>query len=86
MTPNNLMKVWRKTGIARDTTVHGFRTSFWVWAAEQTDIPCEVCEMALAHSVGNAVEQAYSRCDLLEKRVAIIQLWGDFLHYEYRDK
>ena len=35
--------------------------------------------MALAHNVGNAVEQAYSRSDLLEKRVALMQMWDDFL-------
>ena len=28
MTPDNPMKVWRKTGIAKDTTIHGYRTSF----------------------------------------------------------
>ena len=75
--------VWAKpfthTGLADRTTVHGFRTSFRTWAAECTDIPREVCEMALAHNVGNAVERAYSRSDLLEKRVALMQMWDAFL-------
>ena len=79
MTPDNLMKVWRSTGIAKDTKVHGFRTSFRVWASECTDIPREVCELALAHAMGTGVEQAYSRSDLLEKRRELMQLWGDFL-------
>ena len=65
--------------MAGDTTIHGFRTSFRVWAAERTEIPREVCEMALAHAVGNGVEQAYSRSDLLEKRVELMRLWDDFI-------
>ena len=77
------VQVWdkpvNKTGLADRTTVHGFRTSFRTWAAECTDIPREVCEMALAHTVGNAVEQAYSRSDLLEKRVQLMRFWDNFL-------
>lgn len=79
MTPDNMMKVWRKTGIAGDTTIHGFRTSFRTWAAERTDIPREVCEMAHAHAVGNGVEQAYIRSDMSEKRAELMQLWNGFL-------
>ena len=73
-------KPFQKTGLADRTTVHGFRTSFRTWAAERTDIPREVCEMALAHNVGNAVERAYSRSDLLEKRVRLMRLWDDYLY------
>ena len=79
MTPDNLMKVWRKMPMANDTKVHGFRTSFRTWAAECTDIPREVCELALAHTVGNAVEQAYSRSDLLLKRTSLMRQWDGFL-------
>ena len=79
MTPENLMKVLRTLGLADRATVHGFRTSFRTWASERTDIPREVCEMALAHTVGNAVEQAYSRSDLLEKRTSLMSQWDGFL-------
>jgi integrase len=41
-------------------TAHGFRSSFRDWAAEQTNFPREVCEMALAHTVENRVEAAYT--------------------------
>ena len=68
-----------KIGLWKRTTVHGFRTSFRTWAMERTDIPREVCEMALAHNVGTAVEQAYSRSDLLEKRTALMDQWAAFL-------
>ena len=53
----------------RDITVHGFRSSFRDWAAERTGHANFVVEMALAHTIGNAVEAAYRRGDLLTKRV-----------------
>ena len=40
-------------GMRRDATVHGFRSSFRDWAAEMTAYPHEMCEIALAHAVGN---------------------------------
>ena len=49
-----------------DITVHGFRSTFRDWAGETTAFPSDVIEMALAHQVGNAVEKAYRRGDLLE--------------------
>src|SRR5262249_24165849 len=55
-------------GLKTDATVHGFRSSFRDWAAERTAFPHEVCEMALAHTIGNAAEAAYRRGDLFEKR------------------
>jgi hypothetical protein len=51
-----------------DITVHGFRATFKTWATERTGFPREVIETALAHAVGNAVEAAYQRGDLFEKR------------------
>ena len=72
-------KHFKKLGLWERTTIHGFRTSFRTWASERTDIPREVCELALAHMVGNAVEQAYSRSDLLEKRITLMRLWDEFL-------
>ncbi|MXZ73648.1 MAG: tyrosine-type recombinase/integrase [Gemmatimonadetes bacterium] len=79
MSSRALVKNLEELGLADKTTVHGFRTSFRTWASERTDIPREVCEMALAHTVGNAVEQAYSRSDLLEKRTSLMVQWDEFL-------
>jgi integrase len=56
-------------------TVHGFRSSFRDWAAEQTDAPREVVEACLAHAVGDAAELAYKRSDFLEKRRAVMREW-----------
>lgn len=62
-----------------DLTVHGFRSSFRDWCAEQTSFPSEVAEMALAHSVGNKVEAAYRRGDLFEKRRRLMDAWASYI-------
>jgi integrase len=59
-------------------TSHGFRSTFRDWAGEATSHPREVCEAALAHAVGNAVELAYRRGDALEKRRALMCDWAAF--------
>jgi integrase len=61
-----------------DLTAHGFRSSFRDWCAERTNVPSEVAEMALAHAVGNKVEQAYRRGDMFEKRRRLMQQWATF--------
>ena len=61
-----------------DVTVHGFRSGFRDWAAEQTGYAHEVAEMALAHTIGNAVERAYRRGDLFQKRRRLMADWSEF--------
>ena len=61
-----------------DITVHGFRSTFRDWASECTNYPREVCEMALAHAVGSAVEAAYRRGDLFEKRRGLMLDWARY--------
>ena len=61
-----------------DVTTHGFRSSFRDWAAEQTNFPREVCEMALAHAVEDKVEAAYRRGDLFAKRRELMTAWERF--------
>jgi len=60
------------------TTVHGFRSSFRDWAAEATNFPREAAELALAHSVGDNVERAYQRGDMLEKRRKLMEAWAAY--------
>ena len=60
-------------------TVHGFRSSFRVWASEQTSVPHAVAEAALAHQVGSAVERSYARSDLFEKRRDLMDQWAAFV-------
>jgi integrase len=67
-----LLKRMKRT----DITVHGFRSSFRDWCAEQTHFSREVAEMALAHAIGSAVEAAYRRGDLFEKRRQMMDAWA----------
>ena len=57
-------------------TVHGFRSSFRMWAAEMTAYPREVAEHALAHQLPDAVERAYQRGTQFSKRQALMADWG----------
>lgn len=61
-----------------DLTVHGFRSTFRDWAAERTNFPAEVAEMALAHTVNDKVEAAYRRGDLFQKRRQLAEAWAKF--------
>jgi integrase len=61
-----------------EITVHGFRSTFRDWAAEQTSYPTELCEMALAHTISDKVEAAYRRGDMVEKRRRLMQDWSAF--------
>ena len=61
------------------STVHGFRSSFRNWAAEQSGASWAVCEASLAHSIGSSTEQAYMRSDLLARRRELMQTWADYV-------
>lgn len=59
-------------------TVHGFRSTFRMWAAETTNYPREVAEHALAHQLPDAVERAYQRGSQFTKRAALMADWAAF--------
>jgi integrase len=59
-------------------TPHGFRSSFRDWAAEETDFPSNVVEMALAHKIKGKVEAAYRRGNLLAKRRLLMEAWAKY--------
>lgn len=71
-----LAAVLRRMGVA--AVPHGFRSTFRDWAGESTNYPNEVCEMALAHAIGNKAEAAYRRGDLFEKRRRLMNDWAAF--------
>jgi len=71
-----MLKLLERMGI--DATVHGFRSTFRDWAAECTHYSREVCEMALAHTVGDQTEAAYRRGDLFEKRRRLMADWAEY--------
>jgi len=66
----------RRMGSA--VTAHGFRSAFRDWASETTGFPHEVCEMALAHTIGNKAEAAYRRGDLFNKRRGLMDAWASY--------
>ena len=62
-----------------DAVPHGFRSSFRDWAAEATDAPREVCELALAHVNTDRVEAAYRRTDLFDRRRVLMADWAAYV-------
>jgi integrase len=73
----SMTAVLRRMGYGH-VTVHGFRSSFRDWAAEQTNYPNHVVEAALAHAIGDKVEAAYRRGDLLAKRRQLAEAWSRY--------
>lgn len=65
-------------GLDCPVTVHGFRSSFRDWVADETDVPREIAEAALAHALENKVEAAYRRTDFLAKRRALMDQWANY--------
>lgn len=74
-----MTKALRLASPDKSVTLHGLRSMFRDWAGDTTNHPREVAEMALAHSVGNAVERAYRRSDALAKRRALMVDWAKYL-------
>ena len=72
-----MIKLLKRMGRG-DLTVHGFRSAFRDWSAEVSNFPHEMAELALAHTVGNKVEAAYRRGDMIEKRRVMMTAWADY--------
>jgi integrase len=70
-----MLMLLRRMGRA-DITAHGFRSTFRDWCAESTAFPGEMAEIALAHTVGDKVEAAYRRGDMIEKRRRMMDDWA----------
>ena len=78
MSDNTISKLLRQNGIA--TTPHGLRSSFRDWAAECSDVPREIAELALAHVEGSGAELAYRRTDYFDRRRQLMEDWAQFLN------
>jgi len=63
----------------RPAVPHGLRSTFRDWVAERTTYPGEMAEVALAHQISNAVEAAYRRGDMVERRRQMMSDWADYL-------
>ena len=70
---NSFKRSLDRAGI--EATAHGFRSSFRDWCGE-TEVDREVAEAALAHTIRNAVEAAYARSDLFERRRKVMEDWA----------
>jgi integrase len=73
----SLEKLRHRLGYGHITT-HGFRSTFRDWAAECTNFPREIAEVALAHVTGGETERAYQRGDMFEKRRKLMDAWARF--------
>ena len=81
MSLNAVMRRMRDDGdISVPAVPHGFRSTFKVWAIEQTNYPSELSEICIMHKVGDAVYEAYQRSDMFEKRRAIMRDWSEFIY------
>jgi integrase len=74
----SMLMTLRRMGY-KHITVHGFRSTFRDWAAENTSHPRDVCEQALAHTLESSVESAYRRGDMFEKRRKLMEDWAQYL-------
>lgn len=63
----------------RPAVPHGLRSTFRDWVAERTSYPGEMAEVALAHRISSAVEAAYRRGDMIERRRLMMADWATFL-------
>jgi integrase len=80
MALSQLMRGMRERGELEVKAVpHGFRSTFRDWGAEQTSYPDEIRKAASGHTVGDSVQQAYQRTDLLEKRRRMMDEWASYL-------
>jgi integrase len=82
MALSQLMRGMRERGEIQAAAVpHGFRSTFRDWGAEQTSYPDEIRKAASGHTVGDSVQQAYQRTDLLEKRRLMMDEWAGYLDH-----
>jgi integrase len=87
MALSQLMRGMRERGeLTVEAVPHGFRSTFRDWAAERTGYPDEIRKAASGHIVGYAVQQAYQRTDLLEKRRNLMREWADFIDQPWSER
>jgi integrase len=80
LSENRFLNARASIGYEKDQcSPHGFRSSFRDWAAEETNFPSEVVEMALAHTIKSKVEAAYRRGQLLAKRRELMEEWAHYV-------
>ena len=71
-----LSKLVREAGVSG--TPHGMRSAFRSWCADNGE-DRQLAESALGHSIGNQVESAYFRTDMLERRRELMERWSVYI-------
>ena len=71
-----LRKLHMKSGFPG--TRHGFRSTFTDFILEKTSFPEYLVKLCKSHSK-TALEEAYQRSDLREKRREVMQVWANYL-------
>lgn len=77
MSVNVFSGLFKRMGIS-GITMHGFRSTFKDWCIDNSVADWELSEVALAHSVGSAVERAYARSDVFERRLNLMNDWAEY--------
>jgi integrase len=57
-------------------TEQGFRFTFREWATERASFPPEAAEIALGHTVGDKLEAAYGRDELIDEQRELMDAWA----------
>lgn len=70
-------------GLGLPYTIHGLRSTFRDWVAEETLYSNEVAEMAIAHQIKDKSEAAYRRGKLRKKRILLMRDWLAYLRGEW---
>ena len=74
-----LRRLGRTDPDGRRIVVHGFRSTFCVWAMECVSGSAEVADIALAHQESDSTKKAYARSELDDQRAALMQQWADYV-------
>ena len=69
-------KIFTELGVP--CSFHGFRSTFRVWAAENS-MDNDASELILSHEIGTRVTRSYYRTDLYHKRKEILTQWNKYL-------
>ena len=72
------MAIFKKNKTYSELTVHDFRSTFRLWAADVSNYPKELVKAVSAHVLGNQTEVTYQRGDLLEKRRKMMNTWASY--------
>lgn len=81
MSENTINAALRRMGYntQEEVTGHGFRATARTLLEEELNIPAQVIEAQLAHTVPDALGTAYNRTSFLAARKQMLQVWADYL-------